>query len=96
MVDNLVGPETTPQASKYNWSTFQTREPETVPRTSTPPAYSFEDPDFDIDPFSEDDKQDEGNTVYSHLARLKDSLEAGKVYGKKGVGDQYYRVRMPF
>ena len=69
MVSNLVEPETGPSAQPHTSKFFPISLPILPPhalgpfRASTPPAYSFEDPSFDVDPFTVQVKDEAGMSL---------------------------------
>ena len=95
MVDDIVGPDTTPPMPHFNFPSFYPRVPEPAPRSTTPPARYFEDPDFDIDPFSPQQGPSQQLFSGSPMEWLSNNLEAGQMSGRPNVGDSYYRAPLP-
>ena len=83
MVDDLVGPDTTPQKPLFNYSRFQTLVPCTSYRPKTPPSHSFEDPSFDINPFSPASVPGYEKLAHSQAMQwLNGALQAGQLEGR--------------
>ena len=94
MVDDLVGIDTTPKKPYFNYPNFKPTRPDDSSRPKTPPARYFEDQTSDVNPYAP--APEHGN--YDHLfvtpamQWLRDNIEAGKLEGRKYVGDSYYRT----
>ena len=102
MVDDLVGPDTTPRsfANYPGYPPYRPGVDDGSARPRTPPSRYFEDPRHDVNPLTSNSNAsgtasgNEENLADTEAMRwLNENVEAGKLEGRMDVGDPYYRVR---